>query len=68
MLIFGTALIVRPTLTWVAWGIALHSGAYFAVAYFILARRRLPHVRIGLIGLVGGGLLAAVALMEQLLA
>lgn len=42
--------------------VALHSVAYFATAWLILARRGLPHRRVGLIGLIGGLLLGAIAL------
>ena len=43
--------------------IALHSIAYFAMAWLILARRRLPHRHVGLVGLVGGLILGAIALI-----
>jgi len=68
LVIFGTAMIVEPDVIWVCWGIALHAGTYFATAYLLLARKRLPHVRMGTIGLCGGGLLIAAALVQHLLA
>ena len=41
--------------------IALHSIAYFALAWLLLARRRLPHRYMGLVGLAGGLVLGAIA-------
>ncbi len=41
--------------------IGLHAAAYFATAWLILARRRLPHRKIATLGLVGGLVLGAIA-------
>jgi O-antigen/teichoic acid export membrane protein len=41
--------------------IALHSVAYFAMAWLVLARRRLPYRYVGFVGLAGGVLLGAIA-------
>ncbi|HYI49035.1 MAG TPA: hypothetical protein VEX35_11290 [Allosphingosinicella sp.] len=46
--------------------IALHSVAYFATAWLILARRKLPHVRVGLTAIFGGLVLGAIALAGAL--
>ena len=40
---------------------ALHAAAYFATAWILLAKRRLPHKRVGMMGLLGGLALGAVA-------
>lgn len=44
--------------------IALHSIAYFAMAWLVLARRRLPHRYIGLLGIAGGLILGAIAALS----
>jgi hypothetical protein len=66
-LIFGLTLFIRPAILWLSWGIALHAAAYFATAYLILQRARLPHVRMGSIGLCGGALLILLALGREAL-
>jgi len=43
--------------------VALHSVAYFATAWLILAKRRLPHRNVGLLGLAGGMVLGAIAVL-----
>jgi len=60
--LFGINAIWPMTTLIVCWAIALHSAAYFAVAWWTLAARRLPHRLIGLVGLVGGIALGASAL------
>jgi hypothetical protein len=66
-LIFAAAAVVEPDIIWLCWGIALHAATYFVAAYVLLARRRLPHVRMGAIGLFGGALLILLALATHLL-
>lgn len=51
----------------ICWGIALHSACYFATAWWVLARRGLPHMRLGLTGVAGGCALTLVALLETFL-
>ncbi len=41
--------------------IAVHAICYFATAWLVLAKKRLPHHRVGLIGLAGGVILGAIA-------
>lgn len=43
--------------------IALHSVAYFATAWLILAKRRLPHRKIAMLGLAGGAVLGAIVVL-----
>lgn len=44
--------------------IALHSVAYFAAAWMVLAKRRLPHRRMAIAGLAGGIALGAIAALS----
>lgn len=65
-LILGAAKLFDLGLVGLCWGIALHSAAYYAVEWFVLARARLPHVKVGWCSLGGGLLLAAIAILNQL--
>jgi hypothetical protein len=47
------------------WSIAAQSASLFAVEWIVLARARLPHVRMGWIGLCGGLSLTGIALVNQ---
>jgi hypothetical protein len=68
----GTALIVGAAklfdlgLTGLCWGLALHSAAFYAVEWIVLARARLPHIRLGWCSLVGGSGLTIIAIINQI--
>ena len=47
------------------WSIAAQSASLFAVEWIVLARARLPHVKIGWIGLWGGLILTGIAFVNQ---
>jgi hypothetical protein len=62
-LIFVAAHFVSSDVRFISWLVAAHAAAYFALAWLLLARRGLPHRRLGLVGLWGGlGLTALAAL------
>ena len=67
-IIFLTAHFVSNDVRLIVALVALHSVAYFATAWLILARRKLPHRRIGLMGLLGGLVLGTIALAGALTA
>jgi O-antigen/teichoic acid export membrane protein len=46
--------------------IALHAAAYFATFWVLLAKRKLPHRRVGATGLAGGLILGAIAAVRLL--
>lgn len=48
------------------WLIAAQSAAFFGINAMVLARRGLPHRRFSLVGVVGGAVLALIALTGQL--
>lgn len=60
-LILLAAEFISADARFVSWLVALHAAAYFAFAWLLLARRGLPHRRVGLVGLGGGIVLGAVA-------
>ena len=59
--IFAAHLAGAPTLV-LAWLLALYSAGYFCASWLALARRGLPHRRTGAMSLIGGLILAAIAL------
>jgi hypothetical protein len=61
-IILLAAFTISSDVRFVAWLIAAHAAAYFLTANLILLRRRVPHVRTGLVGLIGGGVLCLIAL------
>jgi O-antigen/teichoic acid export membrane protein len=61
-IILLAAFTISNDVRFVAWLIAAHAAAYFLTANLILLRRRVPHVRTGLVGLAGGAVLCLIAL------
>jgi hypothetical protein len=66
LMIFGAARFISNDVRFVSWLVALHAAAYFATAWWLLARQRVPHRRMGLAGFGGGGILAAVSVLTQM--
>ncbi|HTU12680.1 MAG TPA: hypothetical protein VMG08_17455 [Allosphingosinicella sp.] len=64
VLILLAARFISADVRFIGWLVAAHSAAYFGLAWGLLARRGLPHPRIGLVGLGGGLLLAAIAALS----
>lgn len=61
--ILGIGLLVSNDIVLLSWLIALHGAALFFTNVAILARRGLPHRKVTLIGVGGGGALGLVALL-----
>lgn len=66
-LTFAFGMMNGGNLALMCWAIAAQTAGLFAVEWVVLAKARLPHVKIGWIGLVGGAVLAAIGLANQLL-
>jgi hypothetical protein len=57
--------LVSDSVVLISWLVAAHSAAYFFLSWFILARRGLPHRRIGWVGIAAGLFLVLIALVQQ---
>ena len=66
-IIFGLNAWLGLGIVALSWLIAAQAAGYFAAELLVLARGRLPHRRVGLVALAGGGLLVAIALLMQVL-
>ncbi len=63
-LIYGAARLFSLGIIGLCWAIALQAAAYFAAEYWVLARARLPHVRVGMAALASGAVLTLIGVIN----